>query len=139
MAQSEPNVRTQEKLKNKGEHVMRKRAPHKLPRRHNDVYVTRKSSYQSQLSRCEKLLDSGEPEIFIHGLGAAVSSGILLALELKNKYFETIEVSVKTSTVDLVDDLEPVTDQADYETQTRQNSSVHIRVYRTALTGLQKE
>ena len=33
------------------------------------------------------------------------------------------------------DDLEPVDDQGEYETHTRQNSSVHIRVFRTALHG----
>lgn len=121
--------------KSKHDHVLRKRLPPRLPRRKQDIYITNKSNYKGQLARSEKLLESGEPEIVIHGLGAAVTRAVNLALQLKEKFLGTVELSVNTSTVDIVDDLEPLEDQAEYETNTRQNSSVHIRVYRIALGG----
>lgn len=127
-----------QRYKSDCDHVLRKRLPPRLPRRSNDIYVTNKSNYQGQLSRCEKLLSDGESEIVIHGLGAAVPRAVNLALQLKTKHLGTVEVAVNTSTVDIIDDLEPVDDQGEYETHTRQNSSVHIRVYRTALHGAQR-
>ncbi|KDR22132.1 ribonuclease P protein subunit p20 [Zootermopsis nevadensis] len=127
-----------QRYKSDSEHVIRKRLPPRLPRRNNDIYITNKSNYQSQLVRCEKLLNDGESDIVIHGLGAAIPQAVNLALQLKTKHLGTVEVAVNTSTVDIVDDLEPIHDEGEYGTQTRQNSSVHIRVYRTALRGAQR-
>ncbi|XP_047121523.1 ribonuclease P protein subunit p20-like isoform X2 [Schistocerca piceifrons] len=124
-----------ERPKLNNDHVLRKRLPPRLPRRKQDIYITNKSNYKGQLARSEKLLESGEPEIVIHGLGAAVTRAVNLALQLKEKFLGTVELSVNTSTVDIVDDLEPLEDHAEYETNTRQNSSVHIRVFRIALSG----
>ncbi|GLG94174.1 Ribonuclease P protein subunit p20 [Gryllus bimaculatus] len=118
------------KRKPSSDYALKKRVPHRNSHRKNDVYVTSKSTSQSQLALCEKLFDSGESEIFIYGLGSAVCPAINIALQLKEKYPRVYEVSVETSTVDIVDDLEPLVDQVDYETQTRQNSAVRIRVYR---------
>ncbi|PNF43332.1 Ribonuclease P protein subunit p20, partial [Cryptotermes secundus] len=126
------------KYKCDSDYALRKRLPPRLPRRNNDIYITNKSNYQGQLSRCEKLLNEGESDIVIHGLGAAVPRAVNLALQLKTKHLGTVEVAVNTSTVDVVDDLEPLDDQGEYETHVRQNSSVHIRVYRTALRGAQR-
>lgn len=64
---------------------------------------------QGQLSRCEKLLNDGESEIVIHGLGAAVPRAVNLALHLKSKHLGTIEVAVNTSTVDIVGGYIPYT------------------------------
>ncbi|KAK7505470.1 hypothetical protein BaRGS_00003215 [Batillaria attramentaria] len=111
------------------EYILKKRLPPRLPRRKNDVYVSRKTNLIAQLSRCQKILDSGN-EVFVHGLGPATNRAINLALQLKERGLGTVEVSVHTSTVDLVDDLEPETDELEPETVTRQNSAVHIRVYR---------
>ncbi|PSN45008.1 Ribonuclease P protein subunit p20 [Blattella germanica] len=127
---SDKQINKRSRYKSDSEHVLKKRLPPRLPRRNNDIYITKRSDYQGQLSRCEKLLSEGEPEIIIHGLGAAVTRAVNLALQLKAKHLGTLEVDVNTSTVDIVDDLEPVDDGAEYETQTRQNSSVHIRVFR---------
>ncbi|CAG2058974.1 unnamed protein product [Timema podura] len=134
----ENKVKKRERFKSDPDHVIKKRLPPRLPRRINDIYVTNKTNHQSQVSRCEKLLDSGESELVIHGLGAAVAKAVNLALQLQDKYQGIVGLSVNTSTVDIVDDLEPTTDQADYDTQTRHNSSVHIRLYRCALLGAAK-
>jgi ribonuclease P/MRP protein subunit RPP20 len=47
-------------------------------------------------------LNEGEPEIVIHGLGAAVPRAVNLALQLKAKHMGTVEVAVNTSTVDII-------------------------------------
>ena len=111
------------------EYLLKKRLPPRLPRRKNDVYVSRKTNFHAQLNRCQKLLDSVN-EVFIHGLGTAVNRAINLALQLKERGLGTVEVATHTSTVELVDDLEPETDELEPETRSRHNSAVHIRVYR---------
>ena len=111
------------------EYHLKKRLPAKLPRRKNDVYVSRKTNFHAQLGRCQRLLDNGN-EVFIHGLGTAVNRAINLALQLKEQGLGTVEVATHTSSVELVDDLEPEIDDLEPETRTRQNSALHIRVYR---------
>lgn len=112
------------------EFEVRKRLPSKLPQRKIDVYITRKTNFNSQMARCSKLFDEGEKEIYIHGLGAAVNRAITLALELIEKSGGTLCQSVETSTVKLIDDIEPLTDEGEHHTRTRTNSAIHIRIYK---------
>lgn len=58
--------------------------------------------YKAQLKRCEKLLESGEPELIIHGLGAAVNRACNLALQLKGNHCGTLELDINTATTDLI-------------------------------------
>jgi len=109
--------------------------PPRLPLRFNDVYVTDKTNFRAQESKCQKLLDQGN-EVIIHGLGRAVHRAINLGLQLKDKGVGTIQLCVQTSTVDLTDDLHPETDQGQARTSTRSNSAVHIRVYRDLPGGV---
>lgn len=115
------------------EYTFRKRLPPKWPRRKNDVYVTRKSHFAAQLERCQKLLDSGEQELYIHGLGAAVSRAIHLALQLKRRLHGSIDVDVSTATVNLCDDFTPEMDHLNSDSQTRNNSAIHIRIFRPVI------
>lgn len=115
--------------------ILRKRLPHSMPKRKNDLYVTRKTCFAAQQKRCHKLLYSDYNEIFIHGLGAAIPRAMNLALQLKMEGHGSLEVSCHTDTVYLVDDLEyeesetnPLSGQV--RSQKRLNSAVHIRVYR---------
>ncbi|KAF7994980.1 hypothetical protein HCN44_004452 [Aphidius gifuensis] len=117
------------------DHIIRKRLPLSFPKRNKDIYVTKKTNFQAQLNKCEKLLSNGESEIIIHGLGAAINNACNLALTLKKNHNGTLDIDVNTSTVKLIDDLEPTTDDADYELNTRNNSSIHIRVFRTINIG----
>ncbi|XP_015601320.1 ribonuclease P protein subunit p20 isoform X1 [Cephus cinctus] len=119
-------------------HILRKRLPVCQPKRNKDIYVTNKTSFKAQLNKCEKLLDAGEPEVIIHGLGAAINRACNLALQLKENHHGTVDLDINTSTVDIIDDFEPLTDDADYEVNNRQNSAIHIRVFRTALIGTLK-
>lgn len=112
------------------EYVLMKRIPRKLPKRKNDVYVGRKTNFKCQLERCQKLLDTETNEVFIHGLGAAINRAINLALQLQIRGQGTVEISAHTSTVELMDDLEPETDDLEPGSFARHNSAIHIRVYR---------
>merc|ERR1711916_57363 len=88
--------------------------------------------FASQLNRAQLLIDSGEREVFIHGLGAAVNRAINLALQLQRRNAETLEVSLKTDTVLLIDDFESadLAAHAGIESAARLNSAVHISVSR---------
>ncbi|KAL4237490.1 ribonucleases P/MRP protein subunit pop7 [Mactra antiquata] len=109
--------------------VLRKRLPRKLPKRDCDVYVNNKTDFRQQLKRCQKILDNGNL-VCIHGLGVAINKAVNIALQLKASGMGTVEVSVHTSTVELIDDIEPLTDERDVDSMSRNNSAVHIRVYR---------
>ncbi|KAH7934328.1 hypothetical protein HPB49_024908 [Dermacentor silvarum] len=112
------------------EYQMRKRkTSSQLPRRDNDVYVNMSTNFKGQLERCRKLIDSGKTEVFVHALGAAVGRAINLALQVESHYQGVLEVDVRTSTVGVVDDLEPLADDLEPMTQTRQTSAVHIRLF----------
>ncbi|CAH1792410.1 unnamed protein product [Owenia fusiformis] len=112
------------------EYTVRKRLPKQMPRRTNDIYVTKKTNFNCQLKRCKNLLDTGKHcEIYIHGLGNAVNRAVNLALKLKAESAGTLDTAVNTSTVELIDDLEPNTDDVEPGTQTRNSSAVHIKVF----------
>eukprot|EP01136_Pigoraptor_vietnamica_P028083 Opistho-1_new@85210 len=110
--------------------AVRKRAPLRLPNRKNDLYVTRNTEFPAQLDRAQKLLDAGFDEIFIHGLGAAINRAINLALRLQEQHKGTLSVAANTSTVELVDDIDPADASQLPGEQRRNNSAIHIRVYR---------
>eukprot|EP00058_Branchiostoma_floridae_P027965 XP_002613456.1 hypothetical protein BRAFLDRAFT_277479 [Branchiostoma floridae] len=88
------------------------------------------SNFKGQLERAQRMLDAGSNEVFIHGLGHAINRAINIALQLKARGLGTIEVSTNTSTVELIDDLYPEKDDVSSEVQSRNNSAVHIRVFR---------
>jgi len=115
------------------EYEIRKRLPPRFPSRKNDVYVTRRTNFKSQLARCEKLLDTGFDSIFVHGLGAAVNRAINLSLQLKRRGLGSLDVAVNTSTVEVTDDLEPLLDELESQTRVRNCSAVHIKIFRPDL------
>ena len=49
-------------------------------------------------------------DLTVHGLGTAIHRAINLTLELQEQSSHCLHLSVSTSTVQLVDDLEPVDD-----------------------------
>ncbi|KAG8039823.1 hypothetical protein G9C98_000552 [Cotesia typhae] len=123
------------KSKENSDYILRKTTPPSFPRRKKDIYVSNKSSIQALIKKCEKLFDSGETELIIHGLGAAQYRAYELALQLQSIHQGTLGLDVRTGTVKLTDDLEPLTDEGDYKLNHRLNSSTHIRVFRTVLVG----
>ncbi|XP_061921363.1 ribonuclease P protein subunit p20 isoform X1 [Entelurus aequoreus] len=114
------------------EYTLRKRLPRKLPKRRNDVYVNMKTDFRAQLARCQKLLDGGgHREICVHGLGLAINRAINIALQLQASSQGALQLAANTSTVELVDDLEPEDPDEAGEplTRTRNNSAIHIKVF----------
>ena len=95
-----------------------------------------KTDFKAQLARCQKLLDGGArgqnacSEIYIHGLGLAINRAINIALQLQAGSFGSLQVAANTSTVELVDELEPESDSREPLTRIRNNSAIHIRVFR---------
>ncbi|XP_076237081.1 ribonuclease P protein subunit p20 [Calliopsis andreniformis] len=117
-------------------YIVKKRQPFGLKRkREKDVYVTNKTNFKAQLKICEKLFSNGASEIIIHGLGGAVHRACSLALQLKEIHYGGVDLDIKTSTTSLIDDLEPLSDSGDYETINRNNSAIHIRVFRKFTIG----
>lgn len=112
------------------EYTLRKRLPRKLPKRRNDVYVNMKTDFKAQLARCQKLLDA-HGEICIHGLGLAINRAINIALQLQTSSQGALQLSANTSTVELIDDLDPEDPDEAGEplTRTRNNSAIHIKVF----------
>ncbi|XP_055684894.1 ribonuclease P protein subunit p20 [Lutzomyia longipalpis] len=121
---------TEEKI-----HERRKRPPRKSYQRKTDIYVTKKSNFVGKLRQCEKLLRLEHAEIFLHGIGNAIPRAISLALQIQANNPDLYGVEANTGTVELVDDLHPLTDDADFDEQKRRNSSIHIRVYRKVEPG----
>ncbi|KAK2584043.1 hypothetical protein KPH14_006493 [Odynerus spinipes] len=118
-------------------HVLRKRQPIGLIKRENkDIYVTNKTNFKAQLNNCERLFNAGVSEIVIHGLGAAINRACNLALQLKEIHHNTLDLDIKTSTAELIDDFEPLDDNHDYEMNIRRNSAIHIRVFRKEVMGI---
>jgi ribonuclease P/MRP protein subunit RPP20 len=111
--------------------VVKKRPPTKASRRINDVYIGEGSSFQSQFVKCQQLLDGGQKVVYLHGLGDAIPRAFNLAAKLKEQYKGSLDFSVTTSTVKLVDDLLPVDDNTLPSQNYRTKSAVNIKVFRT--------
>lgn len=110
------------------EYHVKKREPVKYKNSDlTNIYINNQSSLKSQIEKCDKILRE-QNEIIVHGLGSAAPIAINLALQLNAKHCNTLSLEVNTSTVKLVDDLEPTSEEGEYRTQVRNNSSVHIRI-----------
>ncbi|KAI1296079.1 ribonucleases P/MRP protein subunit pop7 [Mortierella claussenii] len=113
----------------KDEATLRKRAPLRPPTLPTDIYVTQTSSYKGQLTRAKKLLvDDGQPFIILHAMGPAMERAISLAMGVSAACSNQVRCHTETATVDLVDDVIPTDTERDLDTNTRQNSAVHIRI-----------
>ncbi|KAF9911023.1 ribonucleases P/MRP protein subunit pop7 [Linnemannia zychae] len=113
----------------KDDATLRKRAPMRPQTLPTDIYVTATSSYKGQLTRAKRLLvEDGEPFIVLHAMGAAIERAIGLAMGINTACSGQIRCHTETATVDLVDDIIPVDTEKDFDTNTRQNSAVHIRI-----------
>jgi ribonuclease P/MRP protein subunit RPP20 len=118
------------------EYILRKRLPNHLPKRDNDIYVNMKTNFSIQLKKCEHIIDCGQyEELFIHGLGKAVNRAINMALQLQSN--NGLEISCNTSSVDMIDDFEPIginRDLLQSMTQKRTISAIHIKLFRKQQT-----
>ncbi|KRT86764.1 hypothetical protein AMK59_2964 [Oryctes borbonicus] len=120
------------------DHTLKKRQPHKPEIGKGVIYVSTKSDIKGLKQKCETLLRQNEEEVIIYCLGAAIQRGIILALQLCDKY-PPYKITTNTLTTELVDDLEPAADDADYEIQKRYNSGLRIRLFRTDLLSVKTQ
>lgn len=116
-------------------YAIKKRLPLRPIDGDNVVFITKKTNFKAQLDKCCDLLTRGEKEIILHGLGAAIQRCCNLALQLEILFSGTCQIEVNTGTVDVIDDLEPLTEDLDFDSQVRCTSSIHIRIFRTAMLG----
>ncbi|KAF9099153.1 ribonucleases P/MRP protein subunit pop7 [Mortierella sp. AD031] len=113
----------------KDEATLRKRTPLRPQTLPTDIYVTATSSYKGQLTRAKKLLvEDGRPFIVLHAMGAAIERAIGLAMGISTACSGQVRCHTETMTVDLIDDVIPVDTEKDFDTNTRQNSAVNIRI-----------
>lgn len=111
-------------------HLRKKKALKRLihQKRLNDIYINHHSDFSSQLAQCRKLIDQGLSTLYIHGLGVAINRAINLALQLKETSDNKLSVSATTTTVEVTDDMEPLTEDGDYYTHTRKVSALNITI-----------
>ncbi|CAH0563995.1 unnamed protein product [Brassicogethes aeneus] len=114
------------------DHIFRKRNPPKPERDDSVIYVSTKTHIKALLQKCNKLIGENASEIVIYCLGAAIQRGILLALQICEEHSD-FELHTNTLTTELIDDLEPAADDADYEIQKRFNSALRIKLSRKDL------
>ncbi|XP_019875434.1 ribonuclease P protein subunit p20 isoform X1 [Aethina tumida] len=120
------------------DHTFRKRNPPKPERDESVIYVSTKTHFKAIEEKCVKLINKDTPEIIIYCLGAAIQRSIILALRLCDSY-TNYNIHTNTLTTELIDDLEPAADDADYEIQRRNNSALRIRLYRKDLLETERE
>uniref|UniRef100_A0A1A9WJT2 Ribonuclease P protein subunit p20 n=1 Tax=Glossina brevipalpis TaxID=37001 RepID=A0A1A9WJT2_9MUSC len=117
-------------------YALKKKPIPKFKQRKNDVYVTNKSSLKQQHKRCEDLFNSGIQEIYVHCVGNAIKQGLNLALNLINNSNGGLSYAVYTSTIRYIDELHPLYDDEDITIQKRNNSAIHIKIFRNTINLL---
>lgn len=60
------------------------------------------------MARCISLLDGGNEPVVLHAMGAAISLCCTVALAVQRKCAHKVTLAVRTTTVDVYDDYEPV-------------------------------
>ncbi|XP_050429859.1 uncharacterized protein LOC126839008 isoform X3 [Adelges cooleyi] len=93
-----------------------------------ELFVSSKTPIQCHLTRAAKHLELDNSVLILNGLGKSINTTIAVALELQQKFHNTIKLEVQTSTADINDILEPLNDDDDYEARKRSLSSIHIKI-----------
>lgn len=94
-------------LSSRDHYRLRKRLPHRPATSKTDIYVTRSARFQALIGRCVRLLDKGDAPT-LHAMGAAIEGACEVALAVKARARGEVVVGVKTGTVVVVDDYEPI-------------------------------
>ncbi|XP_003743653.1 ribonuclease P protein subunit p20 [Galendromus occidentalis] len=112
------------------EYELRKRLPAQMPRSPDHVYINMRTDFQYQMLRAKEILFKGSNEVHIHGLGAAINRAINIALQIREHFGKAYEVDTQTNTIQVVDDFEPREEHIEPQSQTRNVSTIHIRVFK---------
>jgi len=114
----------------KSEFELRKRLPPQMPRSADHVYINMRTDFKFQMARAKKVIFDGANEVHIHGLGAAINRAINIALQVQSHYNDALDIDVRTSTIQVVDDFEPLQNDLEPRSQARYVSTIHIRLFR---------
>ncbi|EYC22074.1 hypothetical protein Y032_0018g3700 [Ancylostoma ceylanicum] len=68
--------------------------------------------------------------IYIHGLGASLNRAMVLALEVQKSFGDAISLNITTSTVNVTDDLFPLSDEYEMGIRNRPLSAIQIHICR---------
>ncbi|VDP33689.1 unnamed protein product, partial [Heligmosomoides polygyrus] len=68
--------------------------------------------------------------IYIHGLGSSLNRAVVLALEVQKTFTDTISLNITTSTVNVTDDLFPLSDEFEMGIRNRPLSAIQIHIVR---------
>jgi len=106
-----------------------KHCPHRMPASRTDIYLSRTVRGSDVRQRVFSFLSNEENHfITIHALGSLIRRAIKLAIWLKEKMPDRLQLYPSTSTVTIVDDFEPLVDNLAPITSIRYNNAIHIRV-----------
>ena len=76
-----------------------------------EVHKTRLQNVRNSqdfVCRVHQLINSGESDVYLHALGAAIPRALNLALKVKKYYGEQVSLDTATNTVELTDDFERI-------------------------------
>ncbi|VDM62310.1 unnamed protein product [Angiostrongylus costaricensis] len=85
------------------------------------------------MKRVEEMLNNKEAEIYIHGLGSSLNRAMVLAIEVQKTLTDAISLNLTTSTVNVTDDLFPLSDEFEMGIRNRPLSAIHIHIRRVQL------
>ena len=101
----------------------------------NELYLDTTQPFNQQLERAWRILDEGKLDhVLVHGIGPAMQRVINLALQIKLRGNGMFDVSVTTHTVHLHDDINDTVSGL-VSSQTRRNSSISVKIFRTLNIG----
>jgi DNA-binding protein len=94
----------------------------------NEIYVRTQCHSIAIQQRIKTLMNKNTKQpIVLHALGKAIGKCIEIALWMRRYYGSSnIRMEVKTSTILLVDEIEPDDPNLDYIDQVRRNNAIHI-------------
>lgn len=116
------------------DHLCRKRPVDKLEnsvrinKSNQSIYINNKSTYQAQLKKVQKAVDSGFNEIFIHATGGSITRASQIALQINKENYDCFDIWPYTDTITVQDDMEPLHDEAESFKRSRLNPALHIRL-----------
>jgi len=73
-----------------------------------DIFVTRAGRFGALKSRAVSLLDRGSEPVILHAMGAAITRCCDLALVIQSSCGGHVNFEIKTATVVVYDDFEPL-------------------------------
>lgn len=63
------------------------------------IYIFRHTKLAAQKARVTRMLNEKVDEVTLHGLGAAISRTINVALQIQRKLADTVQLNVRTGTI----------------------------------------